>query len=304
MWICPSCDAVALFQNEKPWPVDWRCMSCGRAVEHRCGVPCLAPELIGSRSGFDPGFFQDLLRIEAANFWFLNRGRLILRLLDEHFPASRSLLEIGCGTGSVLGAIQEHRPELCLIGSELHPEGIAIAGRRLGHGVTLLQFDARAIPAREEFDVVGAFDVIEHIPEDEMVLRAMRTCLRPGGGAIVTVPQHPWLWSPFDDAAHHCRRYGRGELEGKLRAAGFDVLRSTSYNALLLPLMLASRWFKKLPLGVSRRDTALSEFDIARWLNRTLSLTLTAETWMTTHGVNWPLGGSRFVVARRSPDRS
>jgi len=213
MWICPSCDAVALFQNEKPWPVDWRCMSCGRAVEHRCGVPCLAPELIGSRSGFDPGFFQDLLRIEAANFWFLNRGRLILRLLDEHFPASRSLLEIGCGTGSVLGAIQEHRPELCLIGSELHPEGIAIAGRRLGQGVTLLQFDARAIPAREEFDVVGAFDVIEHIPEDETVLRAMRTCLRPGGGAIVTVPQHPWLWSPFDDAAHHCRRYRRGELE-------------------------------------------------------------------------------------------
>lgn len=109
---------------------------------------------------------------------------------------------------------------------------------------------------------------------------------------------------PLDDVAQHCRRYRRGELEGKLRAAGFDVLRSTSYNALLLPLMLASRWFKKLPLGVSRRDTALSEFDIARWLNRTLSLTLTAETWMTTLGVNWPLGGSRFVVARRSPDRS
>jgi hypothetical protein len=49
-------------------------MSCGRAVEHRWGVPCLAPELIGSRSGFDPGFFQDLFRIEAANFWFVNRG--------------------------------------------------------------------------------------------------------------------------------------------------------------------------------------------------------------------------------------
>ena len=119
--------------------------SCRRAPLR---MPCLAPELIGSRSGFDPGFFQDLLRIEAANFWFLNRGRLILRLLDEHFPASRSLLEIGCGTGSVLGAIQEHRPELCLIGSELHPEGIAIAGRRLGQGVTLLQFDARAIGHR------------------------------------------------------------------------------------------------------------------------------------------------------------
>jgi SAM-dependent methyltransferase len=167
--------------------------------------------------------------------------------------------------------------------------------------VTLLQFDARAIPAREEFDVVGAFDVIEHIPEDETVLRAMRTCLRPGGGAIVTVPQHPWLWSPFDDAAHHCRRYRRGELEAKLRTAGFDVLRSTSYNALLLPLMLASRWSKKL--GVRRRDAALSEFNIARWLNRTLSLALTAETWMTTHGVDWPLGGTRVVVARRSPDQ-
>src|SRR5215218_977241 len=229
MWICPSCDAVAVFQNERPWPVDWRCMSCGRAVEHRCGVPCLAPELIGSRSGFDPSFFQDLLRIEAANFWFVNRGRLILRLLDEHFPASRSLLEIGCGTGSVLGAIQERRPELCLIGSELHPEGIAIAARRLGQGVTLLQFDARAIPAREEFYVVGAFDVIEHIPEDETVLRAMRTCLRPGGGAIVTVPQHPWLWGPFDDVAQHCRpispRGTRRETPRcRIRRSPFDVI--------------------------------------------------------------------------------
>jgi hypothetical protein len=133
MWICPSCDAVALFQNEKPWPVDWRCMSCGRAVEHRCGVPCLAPELIGSRSGFDPGFFQDLLRIEAANFWFLNRGRLILRLLDEHFPASRSLLEIGCGTGSVLGAIAPARAlpnwERATSGGHRHRRPKARSGR-------------------------------------------------------------------------------------------------------------------------------------------------------------------------------
>src|SRR3954467_893258 len=110
----------------------------------------------------------------------------------------------------------------------------------------------------------------------------------------------PMALEPFDDAAHHCRRYRRGELEGKLRAAGFDVLRSTSYNALLLPLMLVSRWSKKL--GVPRRDAVLTEFNIAQWLNRTLSLALTAETWLTAHGVDWPLGGSRFVVARRPAD--
>jgi 2-polyprenyl-3-methyl-5-hydroxy-6-metoxy-1,4-benzoquinol methylase len=84
-------------------------------------------------------------------------------------------------------------------------------------------------------------DVLEHVKEDERVIGQIHGALKPGGGAIIAVPQHPWLWSPADEAACHQRRYIRNELERKLQNAGFEILRSTSFNALLLPAMFASR---------------------------------------------------------------
>ena len=72
-------------------------------------------------------------------------------------------------------------------------------------------------------------------------MRGIRAATQTGGGTIIAVPQHPWLWSRADDIAYHQRRYRRGELEAKLRRNGFEVLFSSSFTALLLPLMAASR---------------------------------------------------------------
>ena len=100
--------------------------------------------------------------------------------------------------------------------------------------------DARNIPAADVFDLTGAFDVIEHIADDEAVLRGLRRATQTGGGTIIAVPQHPWMWSRADDVAHHQRRYRRGELEAKLRRNGFEILFSSSFTAMLLPLMVKS----------------------------------------------------------------
>jgi len=187
-----------------------------------------------------------------------------------------------------------------LLGSEQYPRGLVLARRRLGNGVTLLQMDARAVPAREEFDIIGAFDVLEHIPEDGHVLAQIRAALKPGGGTIISVPQHPWLWSPADDAACHQRRYARDELETKLEKAGLRVLQSTSFNALLLPLMMASRTTMNLRARYDSKPDPLSEFNIGPSLNRALSSVLRLEVALTSAGTRWPLGGSRFVVAQRA----
>ena len=89
--------------------------------------------------------------------------------------------------------------------------------------------DARRIPFEREFDVVGAFDVLEHIVEDEDVLGQMFKATRPGGGLLVTVPQHPFLWSASDEHAMHQRRYSRAELRRKV-----ERLVSRSSESLLL----------------------------------------------------------------------
>ena len=101
--------------------------------------------------------------------------------------------------------------------------------------------DARCILFECEFDVVGTFDVLEHLVEDERALAQMFNAARPGGGLLVTVPQHRFLWSESDRFAMHQRRYSRTELRKKVESAGFQIERITSFNSLLLPLMILSR---------------------------------------------------------------
>jgi hypothetical protein len=103
------------------------------------------------------------------------------------------------------------------------------------------------------------------------------------------------LWSRADDLAHHQRRYRRGELEAKLRRCGFEVLFSSSYTALLLPLMVASRWTSR---NNERDEGVFREFRLNRHVNDLFTAILRAEVRLTLSGWRWPVGGSRVVVAR------
>jgi len=296
MYVCPACDAPTGWSGHAVWTQDWRCPSCGAGVPVHDGIPCLAPTLIGSESGFDTALFDRLAGLEETNFWFVARAERIVALLRTHFPAARSVLEIGCGTGSLLLALEREVPGLSLTGSELHPEGLVHARRRLSPATTLMQMDARAIPAREEFDVIGAFDVIEHIADDLAVLRSMWSAVKRGGGIMLSVPQHMWLWSPFDTASRHERRYARTELQQKVESCGFRVVYTSSFNALLLPVMLVSRWRMRREAPGDDFD-ALSEMNVPNATNRALTATLRLENALAGGGIRWPVGGSRIVVA-------
>jgi SAM-dependent methyltransferase len=265
----------------------WRCPACG-----------LEPEAVQAGDiRYDASRFEVLARLEREHFWFSARTRLIVWALRRHFPHAQSLLEIGCGTGNVLGAIGEAAPALRLAGSEAHASALAFAHRRAPRA-TLLQMDARRIPYRDEFDVVAAFDVIEHIEDDERVLGEMYGCCRPGGGAIITVPQHPWLWSYRDEFAGHVRRYRRADLLRKLRAAGFERIWASSFVTALLPLMALSRLRQKTP----QRFDASSELRVGRTVNRVLGAVMALERRLIEAGVTLRAGGSLLVVAHKKGD--
>ena len=156
--------------------------------------------------------------------------------------------------------------------------------------------DARQIPYVEEFDVIGAFDVLEHIEEDEVVLAAMLRALRPGGGVAITVPQHPWLWSTADESACHVRRYKVGELRKKVLRAGFKLEFETSFVSLLLPAMLASRLTKK---RVKAQEDFLPELSLPPWLNRVFERVMSLERYLIRSGLRLKLGGSRLLIATK-----
>ena len=181
-----------------------------------------------------------------------------------------------------------------LFGATLLGAGLTIAKARLAN-VELYQMDARRISFDHEFDVVGAFDVLEHIIEDENVLAQMFNAARRGGGLLVTVPQHRFLWSASDQYAMHQRRYNRNDLGRKVESAGFHVERITSFNSLLLPLMIWSRMRQK-------RDQNLNpwrEFEISPALNKALEVILKFERMIIKTGASFPAGGSLLLVGRK-----
>lgn len=156
--------------------------------------------------------------------------------------------------------------------------------------------DARAIPAVNAFDLTGAFDIIEHVAEDEAVLRSLHRATVKGGGTIIAVPQHPSLWSRADDMGHHQRRYRLGEMEAKLGRNGFDVLFSSSFMAVLLPLMALSRL--KARFAPSDADVE-REMALGSATNAALKAILRAEVRLTLGGLRWPIGQPRGRCARR-----
>jgi SAM-dependent methyltransferase len=286
-------------------PKGWHCSHCGHQLPISRGIPLTAPKVADTVTGIDPAAFSFLAEAEREHFWFVPRRRLIVALLSRFAPQAKSFAEIGAGTGNVIGEIMASRSWRRLLATEIHPSGLSIAAERLGPMVETLQLDARTITFAEAFDAIGAFDVLEHIEEDEAAISQIHRALTPSGVFIATVPQHPFLWSAADDVAHHQRRYRRGELETKLRHHGFEILFSSSYNAILLPLMTASH-LQRRGHNTSKADapdltSIRREFNVSPLVNVILKTLLAAETFLTARGMRWPAGGSRVVVARRQP---
>jgi len=259
------------------------------------GLPAFAAELAAAHIGFEPSRFEAVAAAEQQHFWFRARTQLIAWALHRHFPAARSLLEIGCGTGNVLAGLAAAGALSRLAGSEAHPSGLRYAARRLP-GAELLQMDARHIPYRDEFDIVAAFDVIEHVDEDDAVIAEMFAACRPGGGILLSVPQHRWLWSYRDEFARHRRRFDRGELLRKLHAAGFERPWTTSFTSLLLPLMMLSRWRQRAATGFDPD----SELRIGKVANRTLEAVMAVERGLIRARLPLLAGGSLLAIAHKA----
>ncbi|MDB9702485.1 class I SAM-dependent methyltransferase [Rhodospirillales bacterium] len=225
--------------------------------------------------------------------WY--RNQLIIQSIRQFFPNAHRILEAGAGTGMVLSALAREFPDRTIHASELFLSGLEIIRRVIGEApVKLFQMDATRMPFDQEYDLIGMFDVIEHIDDDRLVINNVFDALKPGGGFILTIPQHPELWSKADDAVLHKRRYRPGELPLKLKDAGFEILRATSYNTLLVPAMMLARALER---GEYRPDR---EWSLHPALNAVLLGIVKIEKLFLDVGINLPVGGSQIVVTRKS----
>ena len=271
----------------------YKCPVCGTEPKFIGRIPLFSPELAMDNDGFKQEFFEELFFLEGNSFWFVARNKLISWVIRKYFSQVRNMLEIGCGTGYVLSGIKDAFPGMSLYGSEIFLEGLKFADKRLSD-VNLLQMDARYIPFEQEFDLIGIFDVLEHIDEEKTVLEQTYRAVKPGGGIILTVPQHKFLWSKHDELACHVRRYERKTLNMLIEKSGFKVERVTSFVSLLFPLIMFSRLNKK-----RRNNDPCSEYAIPGFINTVFQRIMSIERMLIERGVDFKWGSSLLVVAKK-----
>jgi SAM-dependent methyltransferase len=245
--------------------------------------------------GYNIDFFDVLRKVEENHWWFRARARAITAILGKYASVPESYLEIGCGTGYMLQAMTKAFPETKLHGDELFEEGLRHARDRLP-SVSLRKKDACLLDDETAYDCIGAFDVLEHIEEDERVLANIARALKPEGYLIATVPQHMALWSKLDEYAHHARRYARAELPRKVIQAGLIPVYVGSFVSLLFPAMWLSRKMK----GPQKQVDPLSELHCSRVNNFLLGRVMAIEYLLLQAGVRFPFGGSQLLLARKA----
>ena len=253
---------------------------------------------------YAPRYFQTLEAIDDRHFWFRARNFLISRLAGEIAAARGSqcrVLEIGCGNGNALRWVRKAFPDGTVIGMDLFTDALRSAGPRAKcHVVT---GDIALPPFERSFDVIAAFDVLEHLPDDLRALENIRNMLVPGGQFLITVPAHRVLWSYFDEASHHCRRYELDELRTKLTATGFRITFLTYYMATMYPLIyigrkLAGVWGRKHVVNGEVHRLAAQDLRVLPVVNTALAQLLTWECRYVARRRTLPVGASLLAIAQ------
>jgi SAM-dependent methyltransferase len=261
------------------------------------GYPSFAPHLpITSETAYSESEIAVMDEHQKHSFYWLARNRTIEWLAKHYFPNARRVLDIGCGTGYVTRALRRSLPQANIYATESSLQGVKLAARNLANEAVVVHLDAADMPFANSFDLITTFDVLEHIEDDQSVLDRTYAALRPNGGVIHFVPQHPMLFSPADVASRHFRRYGRTELQTKLRRAGFNVVFTSSFVFWLFPLFAASRLKSRLLGKYSLEDEHNPKSTIAFALNAVQGLELAG----LRRGLSYPCGVSRAVVAVRN----
>lgn len=226
-------------------------------------------------------------KIERQLWWY---RALHDRLVAALTPVRGRVLDVGCGTGGFLGALQAQRPELALAGCDIEP--LAAGRARAKSAACIVVGSANALPfSAGAFNAVVAADVLCHRGvAPGAAIAEMQRVLQPGGLLVVNMPAFKWLYSTHDRRVHNDLRVTAGELCALLQKQGFTAVRAKYWNGLLLPLMIVQR----LVLARGRRAAS----DVAP-PNPVLNAIFAKALKLERH-VKLAAGGSVMAVARRA----
>ena len=234
--------------------------------------------------------YQQMAELDDRHWWYRARRRILAELVrrEARPPKDARILEIGCGTGHNLSMLAGFGH---IDGLELDDEMRALSEKRLGRKIMRSPLPELGEVKDKSYDLIGAFDVIEHIDDDVAAVAAIATKLKPGGKFMMTVPAHPWMWTAHDVANHHKRRYSKRALKTLIEGSPMKLDRIGYFNSLLFPVAVAERAVSK----VRGKDDGNVSLPPAP-LNSALEAVFGAERYLVGR-LPLPPGLSLFAVA-------
>jgi SAM-dependent methyltransferase len=234
--------------------------------------------------------YQQMAELDDRHWWYRARRKIIAELIRREVRPQRDaqILEIGCGTGHNLAMLAGFGH---VDGLELDDEARALSEQRLGRKIMSSPLPELAGVPDRHYDLIGTFDVIEHIDDDHAALASIAAKLKPGGKFVMTVPAHQWMWSAHDVVNHHKRRYSKRSLKQLVERSPMQLQKVGYFNSVLFPLAVAERAASKLR-GKDSADVKLPPAP----LNTALEKIFQAEGFLVGR-LPLPPGLSLFAVA-------
>ncbi|MFM6848588.1 MAG: class I SAM-dependent methyltransferase [Terrabacter sp.] len=178
---------------------------------------------------------RKLAELEDDHWWYRERRHLLAKAISGLTPGRA--LDVGAAGGGNTRVLREHGWDAVAL--EYGADGAEVAR---GRGLPTLRSDATKLPlADDSLDLVMAFDLLEHLQDDDAAVAEVHRVLKPGGTYLVAVPADPRLWSSHDEAVDHVRRYTREGLLSLLDRGGFEIKDVRSWNVLLRPVVAMRR---------------------------------------------------------------
>ena len=243
-------------------------------------------------------FYQQYFEVEKNHWLMVGRRLFLKRLLASLRDLPRReevrILDVGCGSGYILGELQKEGYTWAQ-GVDMEEEAITFGTTQ---GIQNLQVSrTESIPfPNSSIDVVLSMDVVEHTPDDVSTLRELFRVVKPGGYVIIFVPAYMFLWGVQDEVAHHYRRYTMGRLIERVReVGGVSIVRRTYFNTFLFPLIALVRFVSWI-FNLKARE---SDFDLNNKVLNVIFGTIFAIERFFLRKINLPFGVSIALVLRK-----
>lgn len=217
----------------------------------------------------NPEEYNNLARVEQQHWFYAGKREIVRAWIQRCHPLKPTDLLADCGAGTGIFAV-EMRPTCRVVAVDDFEESLQLLEARLGKNATL-KGSCTALPMGDNsVDVLTALDVIEHVQDDHAAVKEFLRVLKPGGIAVITVPALMALWSDWDVALHHHRRYDAAKLRATV-PSGFEILHLNYINVTVLPIVFFVRKFRALKESLGFKTVSRSEDRIPpRWMNNLL----------------------------------